>query len=260
MTNIDNLYNGKIPIFSNMELSWRFEWYLFRDYRRNPFPKISQIIDREFWARSQTEDPEILGLIEGFKAERGEYTVVVTRTFEAVTCIVLNAIIAYEDSVRDRASEFHFSPSHINDDIRHGVDAVVYRRNNTPHPPKFEPIAWVDFTVSNEKFKEKKKDVLKKWWTRWLYFNGNGGIINLPHIVLYHHMNLIHMIMVWAEGSEGIRTYRDLQSFVVKSINQIFKLGYGGEFNIAIHLNHGKRIWVTPNHVIAMNRLLGRGD
>ena len=57
---------------------------------------------------------------------------------------------------------FHIAPSHINDDIRHGVDAVMYRRNDTLHPPRLEPIAGVDFTVSDEKFKSKKKDVEKK--------------------------------------------------------------------------------------------------
>ncbi len=57
---------------------------------------------------------------------------------------------------------FYIAPSHITDDIRHGVDAIIYKRNDTLHPPRLEPVAGIDFTVSDEKFKTKKKDVEKK--------------------------------------------------------------------------------------------------
>ncbi|MBP9812351.1 hypothetical protein KBC86_03140 [Candidatus Gracilibacteria bacterium] len=243
-----------------MAISGRFEGYIFGDCEENPFPKVSKIIDGEFGARGQTSDREILSSITQFQSDRGKYVVVIARTIEAVTCIVLNAIIAFEDQMRDQETEFYFFPSHINDDIRHGVDAIVYRKNTKTHPPKFEPIAGIDLTVSGEQFTQKKRDIAQKGWTRGLYFNGNGGTITLPHIVLYHHLDPIRSIMEGAELSDGIKTYRDLQVFVNRSMRHLLDNGHGGNLNINLHMDHGGRSEETPNYIRAMDQLLGRGD
>lgn len=233
----------------------RFGWSLFGSSHTNEFSKLSRIIEGEFGSRSHTEDAEVDRLIEIFKAREGKYAVVITRTLEAIMCIVLNAMLEYESKKKERENLFHISPSHINDDVHHGVDAILYKKRNS-HPPAFQPLAGIDFTASTRMLAEKKKAIAKKWWTRDLYFNGNGGIITLPHIIFYHHVVLIIQLMREAERSRNIKTYADLQSYISQFIKHILTIEQRWELGIEIHMKYSREsIWAELPHVLAMEQI-----